>query len=52
MGQTDTVKINVLDADNFATPYWTKNVRQEIIANYFRHCKIRSRNAISENWNE
>ena len=52
MGQTDPAKINVLDVINFAIPTWTTNVQQEIITNYFRHCKIRLRDAISDNLNE
>ncbi|XP_049364295.1 CENP-B homolog protein 2-like [Solanum verrucosum] len=52
VGQIDPAKINVLDAINFAISAWTTNVQQEPIANYFRHCKIRSGDAISENLNE
>lgn len=52
MGQTDPLKINILDVVNFAIPVRTKNVRQEIITNNFRHYKIRSGDAISENYNE
>ena len=38
-------KINVLDAINLAVSSW-RNVKQEAIANCFRHCKIRSANPI------
>ncbi|XP_049357088.1 CENP-B homolog protein 2-like [Solanum verrucosum] len=52
VGQTDPVKINVLDSINFAIPAWTTNVQQETIAKKFRHCKICLGDAISENLNE
>ncbi|XP_049346572.1 CENP-B homolog protein 2-like [Solanum verrucosum] len=52
VGQTDPTKINVLDAINFAIPAWRTNVMQETLENYFRHCEIRSGDAISENLNE
>ena len=41
MGQTDPIKINVLDAINFAILAWSTNVQQETISNCFRYCKIR-----------
>lgn len=47
--QPDPSKINVLDAINFAVAAWTINVRQETIANCFRHCKIRSEDIESRN---
>jgi len=35
LGQTNSGKINVLDAINLAIAAWTANVQQEIIANCF-----------------
>ena len=52
VGQTDPTNINILDAINFVIPTWTTNAQQETVANCFRHCKIRSGDAISENLNE
>ncbi|XP_010419288.1 PREDICTED: CENP-B homolog protein 2-like [Camelina sativa] len=52
LGQSDPAKINVLHAINFAVSAWTTNVHGETIANCFRHCKIRSRDAVSRNSEE
>lgn len=41
LGQTNPVKINVLDANNFVVTAWTTNVQAKTIANCFQHCKIR-----------
>lgn len=41
-------KINVLDAINLAVSAW-RNVKQESIANCFRHCKLRSANPTGSN---
>ncbi|KAL4564918.1 hypothetical protein LXL04_028994 [Taraxacum kok-saghyz] len=41
-------KINVLDAINLAVSPW-RNVKQESIANYFRHCKICTANPTGSN---
>ena len=47
LGQSDPVKISVLNAINFSVAAWTVNVHQETIANCFRHCKIRSEDGTS-----
>ncbi|XP_074349950.1 CENP-B homolog protein 2-like [Apium graveolens] len=52
LGQSDPGKINVLDAINYAVATWTTNVKQESIARYFQHCKIRSIDEVSSNLNE
>ena len=41
-----------MDAINYVIPVLTTNVQQETVANYFRHGKIHSGDAISENLNE
>jgi len=52
VGQTNASKIIVLNAIIFAIPVWKTNVQLETIANWFRHCKICSGEAISEKLNE
>ncbi|CAK8541475.1 unnamed protein product [Lathyrus sativus] len=52
VGQSDPGKINVLDAINLAIPAWTIDVRKEIIANCFRHCKIHLASDVAKNLDE
>ncbi|MFQ6663841.1 hypothetical protein Gotur_031189 [Gossypium turneri] len=41
-GEINPEKINVLDAIHFINVAWNINVKPTIVANCFRHCKIRS----------
>jgi hypothetical protein len=39
-------KISILDAFCLAVPAWVEDVSLATIANYFRHCKIRTNDII------
>ncbi|CAI8600091.1 unnamed protein product [Vicia faba] len=52
VGESDTRKINILDAINLTIPAWMIDVRKETIVNCFRHCKIRSASGVARNLDE